>query len=135
METFTDLAGRTWNIGIDPDVIWRLHKHLAIDFFRATQGREWFRYATDLRGMADLLWVLCMPQAEARGIKKDEFEQGLNGQTLLEAWVALACATRSYCFQLFSVSVQATKGQCPLRGRCSLAPASGVQTLQYPWLN
>jgi hypothetical protein len=135
METFIDLAGRTWNVSIDPDVILRLHRHLQIDFFKATAGKEWFKYATDLAGMADLLWVLCLPQAEARNIDKDAFGSALNGQTLLEAWVALACAVRVYCFQLFGVQVQATKGQGPLRGQCTLAPASGVQTLWYPWLN
>lgn len=87
---FKDLAGREWNLNINIGAM-RRAKTQNIDLsMPVNQLRE---FVMDDVFMVDAIWAVIQPDADAKGISKEQFESAIDGKAIESArdalWVAL----------------------------------------------
>ena len=84
MHTFTDNAGRTWTITINVAAIKRVRGLLGIDLYKLVD--DGFKPLADLIGdpvqLADVLFVLCKDEADARQVTDEDFGRALYGDAI-----------------------------------------------------
>lgn len=88
--TFTDTAGRIWAAGIDTTTIKRVRSLLCIDLMTFLEGELMGRLMSDVVLFVDVLYAVCKPEADARGITDEQFGQAMSGEVLQAAEEALA---------------------------------------------
>jgi hypothetical protein len=86
---FTDNAGRQWQISVNVDSIRRVRNTLNVDLMELGTGQLAQRLANDPVLLADILWVLCQPQAEKAGVGSEQFGTALAGDALDQATTQL----------------------------------------------
>ncbi|TWU12857.1 hypothetical protein CA54_16830 [Symmachiella macrocystis] len=86
MSKFTDNAGREWVFTITVDDVRRVRKKLEVDLLDVDVFPQ---LASDPILLADVLFVLCLPQADADGITDEDFGRGLGGDAIDEATEAV----------------------------------------------
>lgn len=79
MKTFKDKSGREWIIEITVGSMRRVKSLLDIKLTDAISGDLMQRLCSDEILMADLLYVLCKPQADIREVSDEQFGEGLAG--------------------------------------------------------
>jgi hypothetical protein len=89
MKPFTDSQGRTWNVTINVSAIKRVRDVLAVDLLDVANGDLLSRLADDPCVLVDVLYVLCKPDADAKGVTDEDFGRGMVGGALDEASSAL----------------------------------------------
>lgn len=94
MHCFIDNSGRRWRIEVNLDSIRRVRKLLGIslvDLYVGAKPEEYLavRLQTDLCLLADALYAICQPQAEAAGIGDEDFGRSLGGGAIFAARDAL----------------------------------------------
>ncbi len=93
---FTDRAGRSWNIDVSADTIRRVKRHLDVQLLDAVDPDSDLcaSLGTDAALLVDVLYVVCMPDCERRGVSDEDFGRALAGDAMEEAAEALlrACA-------------------------------------------
>lgn len=88
--TFTDTAGRIWSTGIDTTTIKRVRSLLGIDLMTFLEGELMGQLMSDVVLFVDVLYAVCKPEADARGVTDEQFGQAMSGEVLQAAEEALA---------------------------------------------
>ncbi len=100
METFTDQAGRTWNLPINSATIERVRNEIHVDLYEYGMHNEsedvrqvlQFQVRGDPILLTRILFSLVRPQADALEIPYDKFCEDLTGQALWDAIAPLETA-------------------------------------------
>ena len=93
MRTFKDNKGRTWEIALNVWQMKRLRDTLGIDLVNvigtSADGNVRVdtidRIASDPCLLVDILWVVCERQANAEGVKDEDFGASLAGDSIEDA--------------------------------------------------
>jgi hypothetical protein len=84
MRSFTDTKGRIWPIVINVAAVKRCRGLVGVDLYGLVENQ--FRPLADLLAdpvkLVDVLYVLCMAEAESRGISDEQFGEGFAGDVL-----------------------------------------------------
>ena len=95
MKTFNDNTGRTWTVTINVDAIKRVKSLLTVNLLDAIEGKLLERLVADPVLLCDILYALCKPQADAEGVKDEDFGRAMAGDAIDAAATAfleeLAC--------------------------------------------
>jgi hypothetical protein len=91
MRHFTDNEGRQWSFRLDVNVIRRVRTMTGCNLLAI------FDKADDVLGrlgadpilLADVLYAICRPEADARNVTDEDFGRGLYGQAIADATDAL----------------------------------------------
>lgn len=89
MRTFNDNAGRTWTLAINVDAIRRVRAHLDVDLVQAVEGKLIEKLSSDPILLCDVVFVLCMPEADQRKVNDEDFGRAMAGDAIDGATVAL----------------------------------------------
>ena len=89
MKPFTDSQGRTWPVVMNVSAIKRVRDILGVDLLDVANGDLLSRLADDPCLLVDVLFVLCKPDADAKGVTDEDFGRGMVGGALDEASSAL----------------------------------------------
>ena len=82
MRTFTDNAGRTWTLAINVDTIRRVRALVDVDLLEAVEGKLIERLAADPILLCDIIYVICKPEADGRGITDEDFGRSMAGDAI-----------------------------------------------------
>lgn len=89
MHTFSDAKNRQWEIAGNFATYSRVKSRCAVDLTDiVTEERKSLTQLADPFTLGDVIWCLVEVQAERRGISRDDFGEGLDG----DAWEAAARA-------------------------------------------
>lgn len=87
MHAFTDASGRVWELCINVSAAKRVRGLLNVDLYKVVD--DGFKPLAELLGdpiqLADLLYVLCKDQAEAKQISDEDFGRALYGDVIHSA--------------------------------------------------
>jgi len=89
MKTFTDSQGRTWSVVVNVSAVKRVRDLLDVDLLDVANGELLSRLADDPCVLVDVLFALCKPEADAKGVTDEDFGRGMVGGVLDEAASAL----------------------------------------------
>jgi hypothetical protein len=91
MHTFADNLGRTWYVAINVATIRRVRAALGVDLYAMVDDgmRELGRLVSDPVRLADVLYVLCKEDADAKNISDEDFGRALGGDAITAAAEAL----------------------------------------------
>lgn len=88
-KTFTDNKSRIWTVEFNVTVAKRIRALLDIDPLSAEPGKDLATVINDPIMLADVLYVVCKPQADAAGVTDEQFGEGLAGDAINAATAAL----------------------------------------------
>lgn len=89
MPTFTDTRDRCWTVEINVSAVKRVKSLTGVDLLDVAEGGMLAELATDPVRLCDVLYALCRPEAEARGVSDEAFGEGLAGDAIERATGAL----------------------------------------------
>ena len=89
MKAFTDTQGRAWPIVVNVSAVKRVRDLLDVDLMDVAGGELLSRLADDPCLLVDVLYVLCRPEADTKGVSDEDFGKGMVGGVLDEAASAL----------------------------------------------
>lgn len=89
MKTFTDNAGRNWTIAINVDAIKRVRGLLDIDLLEIVEGKLIEKLIRDPVLLCDVVYAVCKPEADAKGVSDEEFGRAMAGDAIELATKAL----------------------------------------------
>jgi hypothetical protein len=96
METipkFKDAENREWTLRITKGRSRAILETCGIDFGQIHDGQVFVELTTSDENLAQVLWILCEKQAEAKGITPEDFAEALDGDALDTAMEAMVDAT------------------------------------------
>ena len=85
MKTFTDNAGRSWNISITVDAIKRVRSLLDIDLTEAAAGKLIQQLADNPVLLCDVIYCIVKPEADAKEITDEDFGKAMAGDAIDQA--------------------------------------------------
>jgi hypothetical protein len=89
MRTFADNAGCTWTVTVNVEAVKRVRGLLSVDLLEVLDGKLLERLAADPILLCDLVYALCKPEADAKGVTDEEFGRAMAGDAIDGATVAL----------------------------------------------
>jgi len=89
MRTFTDNAGRTWTVAINVDAIKRVRGMLDVNLLEIVEGTLIERLIRDPVLLCDVVYAVCKPEADEKGISDEEFGRAMAGDAIEHATKAL----------------------------------------------
>lgn len=89
MKTFKDNCGREWSVEINVSAIKRVRSMLAVDLLNVLEGTLIQDLVTNPILLVDVLYVVCKPQADAKGVTDEQFGEGMAGDAIESATKAL----------------------------------------------
>jgi len=89
VKPFTDSEGRTWNVVVNVSAIKRIRDALGVDLMDVAGGDLLGRLADDPCLLVDVLYVLCKPEADTKGVSDEDFGRAMVGGVLDAASSAL----------------------------------------------
>lgn len=89
MRTFQDGEGRSWTITVNVSSIKRVRSLLEVDLLTAVDGQLLEQLATDPVLLADVVYCLCKPEADARELSDEQFGEAMAGDAIGDATTAL----------------------------------------------
>ncbi len=89
MKTFTDNTGRKWTIEVNVQAIKRVRGLIDVDLMDAVGGDLIERLLGDPVLLCDVVYCLCKPEADERGISDEEVGRAMAGDAIEEATEAL----------------------------------------------
>jgi len=89
MKAFTDNAGRTWTIAINVDAIKRVRGMLDVNLLEIVEGTLIERLIRDPVLLCDVVYAVCKPEADEKGISDEEFGRAMAGDAIEHATKAL----------------------------------------------
>lgn len=89
MKTFTDNAGRTWTIIVNVDAVKRVRSLLQVDLLEIIEGKLIERLIRDPVLLCDVIYAVCRPEAEAKGVTDEDFGRAMAGDAIEHATKAL----------------------------------------------
>jgi hypothetical protein len=88
--TYTDCLDRQWTLKFNAGVMSQIQTELRLDLHSRSGIETYCKLAsTDRRKFVDVLWRLVSSAAEAAGVDEDSFYEGLDGDALHAAELAL----------------------------------------------
>lgn len=88
MRAFKDSEGREWIIEINVAAVKRVRDLLGEDLLQAVGGDLVERLADDPVLLCDVLYVLCKPKADERGVSDEDFGRSMVGDVIGNATTA-----------------------------------------------
>lgn len=111
MHTFTDKAGRSWDLEATYASYARVKAHTGVSLFDlATEERKSLGQLADPFVLGQVIWCMVEPQAVSRGLTPEQFYEAFDGETLERSYNALVdemvffCPTRAR--KVLTVAVQ-----------------------------
>jgi len=83
MRVFRDNRGRLWTVAIDVAAVERVRGIVGVDLIEAVSGGLMARFAADLALVVDVLYAVCLDQADRRGVSDAAFGKALIGKDRL----------------------------------------------------
>lgn len=97
MKTFTDTAGRVWEISANLGSLERVKTSCDVDLLTITSTQKCLEQMADVYTLGRVLYTLCGPQAEARGMPPEKFAEGFNADVLSAALDAVVQEVIFFC--------------------------------------
>lgn len=89
MRQFTDNAGRSWTVTVNVDAVKRVRSMLDVDLLTVVDGTLIERLTLDPVLLCDVIYVVCQPEAESKGVSDAEFGRAMAGDAIEHATKAL----------------------------------------------
>ena len=89
MHSFTDEKGRTWSVVVTVDTVRRVRQLAGVDLMLVLKGTLLEELAGDPVKLVDVLFAICKPQADAAKVTDQDFAEGLAGDSIDHATMAL----------------------------------------------
>lgn len=91
MRTFKDTAGRDWEIAVNVGSIKRTRDLVKVNLYEVVEVKMALlqRLSTDYEMLANVLFALCKPEADKRGVTDEDFGSSLSGDCLWAGFNAL----------------------------------------------
>ncbi len=89
MKTFNDNAGRTWTIAVNVDAIKRVRSLLEVDLLEIVEGTLIEKLIRDPVLLCDVVYAVCKPEADAKGVSDEDFGRAMAGDAIEHATKAL----------------------------------------------
>ena len=89
MKTFTNNAGHNWTLAITVDAIKRVRGLLNVDLLEIVEGKLIERLIRDPVLLCDVVYAVCKPEADARGVTDEDFGRAMAGDAIEHATKAL----------------------------------------------
>ena len=97
MRAFTDNAGRPWEISVNVAAVKRVRDLAAVDLLEIVEGKLIERLIRDPVLLCDIVYTVCKPMADERGISDEEFGRAMAGDAIEFATRALLEDLVSFC--------------------------------------
>lgn len=88
MKTFKDNAGRTWSVSVNVDAMKRVRSLLGVNLMEAVDGKLLEKLASDPVLLCDVIYSLCKPEADSKGISDEDFGKAMAGDAIEHATTA-----------------------------------------------
>ena len=88
MKLFKDNAGRAWTVTLNVDAFKRVRSLLGVDLMEALEGNLLERMVSDPVLLCDVIYAVCKPEADARGITDEDFGRAMAGDAIEQATTA-----------------------------------------------
>ena len=85
MKTFTDNAGRSWDISVTVDAIKRVRSLLDVDLMEAAAGKLIQQLADNPVLLCDVIYCIVKPQADEKEITDEAFGKAMAGDAIDQA--------------------------------------------------
>ena len=95
MQTFTDSQGRPWSLVITISTVRRVRELVGVDLMQIAGG-ELLNRLSDPVTLVDVLWAVCKPQADVKGINSEAFGEAMLGDAIEAATNALLAELVSF---------------------------------------
>ena len=89
MRAFKDRLSREWSVEINIGTLKRVRGLLNINLLDVVGGQLLETLATDPEQLCNVLYVICKPQADAKGITDEQFGEGMAGDAISSGTDAL----------------------------------------------
>jgi hypothetical protein len=89
VKTFNDNAGRTWTVTVNVDAVKRVKSLLAVNLMEAVEGKLLERLVSDPVLLCDVIYAVCKPEADAKGVSDADFGRAMAGDAIDLATTAL----------------------------------------------
>ena len=89
MKTFNDNAGRTWTVTVNVDAIKRVKSLLSVNLMEAVEGKLLERLVSDPVLLCDVIYAVCKPEADAKGVSDEDFGRSMAGDAIDLATTAM----------------------------------------------
>ena len=89
MKCFTDNAGRSWTIAINVDAIKRVRGLVDVDLLEVIEGKLIDRLIRDPVLLCDVVYAVCKPEADQKGVSDEDFGRAMAGDAIEQATGAL----------------------------------------------
>ena len=93
---FTDTKGDEWAVALNVSAIKAVRNHLGIDLLNLDDGQLILKLTSDPISLVDVIYVLCMDQAEAKGVSDSQFGARMAGDVIADATEAMLEALVSF---------------------------------------
>ena len=88
MKTFTDNAGRIWNISVTVDAVKRVRSLLDVDLMDAAGGKLIQELSENPILLCDVIYCIVKPQADKESVSDEDFGRAMAGDTIDQATTA-----------------------------------------------
>ena len=89
MRAFTDNAGRSWSLAVNVDAIKRVKSLLGVNLMDAVEGTLLEKLVSDPVLLCDVIYAVCKPQADAQGVRDEDFGRAMAGDAIDLATTAM----------------------------------------------
>jgi len=89
MQTFTDNEKRSWTIHVTVDAVKRVRTLLGVNLLEVIEGGLLERFIRDPVLLCDVIYAVCKPEADSKGITDEQFGRAMAGDAIDGASKAL----------------------------------------------
>lgn len=82
VEEFVDQAKRVWTITMNLDAMKRVRDLVKVDLLSIIEGKLIDQLTADPIMLCDVLYAVCKPEADARGVSESDFKGTITGDTI-----------------------------------------------------
>jgi hypothetical protein len=99
MRTFTDNAGRQWQVEINVAALKRVRGLVRVDLMQPIEGTGGLleRLVRDPVLLCDVVYALCKPEADAKSISDEDFGRAMAGDAIEHATAAVLEELVAFC--------------------------------------
>jgi hypothetical protein len=98
MHSFKDKTGREWILEADLGSYDRVAASAGVKLYDiATDNPQSLVQLADVLTLGKVLWLMCEPQAESRGVSPEDFAKAFDGDTLAAAYKSLINEMVFFC--------------------------------------
>lgn len=116
--TFSDTAGRVWTVSISVGTVTRVRSMMSVDLMEAIEGDLVPKLMNDVVLLCNVLYCVCKPEADARGVSDVQFGEAMGGdalgageEALLEALTFFSHPSRRDAFRKTWQKTKAVRSQ------------------------